>query len=323
MKTLVLLPGLDGTGELFADFVGALTGIDARVIAYPPDQAMNYAELEAFAHDQLPREEDYFLLAESFSGPVGISIASATPPRLRGLILCCTFASNPLPMFGPLAKIFGKLPAMRMPPALAAPWLYAGRATPELRRAHAGAMARVSPKVLRARVAAVLGVDYRPLVQRVEVPMLYLRAKADRLIPTAASRAILDLRPDVKLAEIDGPHFLLQTEPQACARAVETFMEHVVKPDPPLDVEQSLRVSKLTQEDLWDIDREILTQSARSWRKVARIVGQAIGKLSARIPDVPDVYYAQRVRHLVEIGKLESQGDLHYMRHSEVRLLGQ
>ena len=81
-----------------------------------------------------------------------------------------------------------------------------------------------------------------------------------------------------------------------------------------------MRVSTLTQEDLWDIDRELLTQSARSWRKVSRIVGQAIDKLSSRIPDVPDVYYAQRVRHLVEIGKLESQGDLHFMRDSEVRL---
>jgi hypothetical protein len=183
-------------------------------------------------------------------------------------------------------------------------------------------MARVSPKVLRARVAAVLGLDYRPLLQRIEVPMLYLRAKGDRLIPAAASQAILELLPEVTLIEVDGPHFLLQTEPEACARAVENFMEHDVKPDPPLDVEQSLRVSKLTQDDLWDIDRELLAQSARSWRKVARIVGQTIDKLSTRIPDVPDVYYAQRVRHLVEIGKLESQGDLHYMRHSEVRLLG-
>ena len=98
---------------------------------------------------------------------------------------------------------------------------------------------------------------------------------------------------------------------------------HDVKPDPPLDVDQSLRVSKLTQDDLWDIDREILAQSARSWRKVARIVGQVIDKLSVRIPGVPDVYYAQRVRHLVEAGKLESQGNLQFMRYSEVRLPGQ
>jgi pimeloyl-[acyl-carrier protein] methyl ester esterase len=322
MATLVLLPGLDGTGELFAPFLEALAGIKSQVIAYPPDRPLDYAEHEAFARDKLPQDEDYFLLAESFSGPVGISIAATAPTRLKGLILCCTFASNPLPVFGPLAKILGKLPAMRVPPALGAPWLYAGRATPELRRAHACAMALASPKVLRARVAAVLAMDYRPLLQRIEVPMLYLRAGADRLIPAAASRAILELRPEMELTEFDAPHFLLQTEPHACARAVEKFMERDVKPDPPLDVEQSLRVSKLTQDDLWDIDREILAQSARSWRKVARVVGQAIDKLSARIPDVPDIYYAQRVRHLVEIGKLESQGDLHFMRNSEVRLPG-
>jgi len=322
MTTLVLLPGLDGTGELFAGFVHALKGVNARVVSYPPDRPMTYVEHEAFARDKLPAGEDYFLLAESFSGPVGISIAATAPPRLRGLILCCTFASNPLPFFTPMAKLFGKFPAMRVPPALAAPWLYAGRATPELRSAHASAMAQVSAVTLRARVAAVLAVDCKSLLPRIEVPVMYLRAKADRLIPVAAGRAITELRPGMKLVEIDAPHFLLQTEPEACAKAVEEFMQSEMAPDPALNVEQSLRVSKLTQEDLWDIDREILAQSARSFRKVARVVGQAIGKLSARIPDVPDIYYAQRVRHLVEIGKLESQGDLHYMRASEVRLPG-
>jgi hypothetical protein len=92
------------------------------------------------------------------------------------------------------------------------------------------------------------------------------------------------------------------------------------QPDPPLNAEQSLRVSRLTQEDLWAMDRELLAQASKNWRKVARIVGMAIGELSGRIPNVPDLYYAQRVRHLVEVGKLESQGNLAYMRYSEVRL---
>jgi surfactin synthase thioesterase subunit len=33
-------------------------------------------------------------------------------------------------------------------------------------------------------------------------------------------------RATVELIEIDGPHFLLQTEPAACAKAVERFMRH-------------------------------------------------------------------------------------------------
>ena len=92
------------------------------------------------------------------------------------------------------------------------------------------------------------------------------------------------------------------------------------KPDGPLDAEQSMRVSKLKQEDLWEIDRVLLAQAAPTWRKVARIVGMAIGELSERFPNIPDVYYAQRVRRLVAVGELESQGNLEYMRFSEVRL---
>jgi hypothetical protein len=96
--------------------------------------------------------------------------------------------------------------------------------------------------------------------------------------------------------------------------------EHDVLPDPPLTADQSLLVSKLTQEELWAMDQELLAQAATTWRKVARLVGMTILALSERIPDVPDIYYAQRVRHLVEVGKLESQGNLLYMRYSEVRL---
>lgn len=93
-----------------------------------------------------------------------------------------------------------------------------------------------------------------------------------------------------------------------------------MEPDPPLNVEQSMRVSRLKQQDLWEMDRVLLAHAAPTFRKVARIVGMAIGELSPRIPDVPDIYYAMRVRHLVEVGKLESQGNLKFMRFSEVRL---
>jgi len=96
-------------------------------------------------------------------------------------------------------------------------------------------------------------------------------------------------------------------------------MTHSEPPDPPLDAEQSLHVSRLTQEDLWEMDRVLLYQASGSWRKVARIVGMTIDELSTRFPHIPDIYYAQRVRHLVEVGKLESQGNLAYMRFSEVR----
>jgi pimeloyl-ACP methyl ester carboxylesterase len=222
---LILLPGLDGTGELFTPFVAALSGQSAQVVRYPPDQAMDYARHEAFVRDLLPREGDFVLLAESFSGPIGISIAASPPPGLRGLILCATFASNPHRRLGSLGPLVRWLPALRVPPSWAEPWLYSGRGTPELRRWHANAIRLVSARALRARVVAILGVDVRTQLAQVSVPMLYLRAARDRLVAPASSHEILELRPDVELVEFDAPHFLLQTEPAACAAAVLAFLE--------------------------------------------------------------------------------------------------
>ena len=68
-------------------------------------------------------------------------------------------------------------------------------------------------------------------------------------------------------------------------------------------------------------DRPLAARAVRTdVAKVACIVGMTIGGLSEKFPNIPDVYYAQRVRRLVAVGELESQGNLEYMRYSEVRL---
>jgi pimeloyl-ACP methyl ester carboxylesterase len=225
---LVLLPGLDGTGDLFAPFVAALPGVEAHVVRYP-DRVMDYAAHEEVARHALPRDRNYVLLAESFSGPIGISITASRPAHLRGLVLCASFASNPLPVFGALSGLMRKLPSARVPPALAAPWLYSGRSTPEQRRAHAAAISKTSPRTLNARVAALLAVDRRAELRRIEVPVLYLRAMKDRLVGSRCWQDIRAARPQAELAEFDAPHFLLQTEPVACAARVKEFIDRVAR----------------------------------------------------------------------------------------------
>ncbi len=43
-------------------------------------------------------------------------------------------------------------------------------------------------------------------------------------------------------------------------------------------------------------------------------------EMMAKFKGVPDVYFALRVRNLVDKGLVESTGNLDYMRYSEVRL---
>ena len=72
---IILLPGLDGTGHLFEPFVHALpTEVEASVISYPADSALSYTELVDFVSHKLPKE-DFFLLGESFSGPIVYQLA--------------------------------------------------------------------------------------------------------------------------------------------------------------------------------------------------------------------------------------------------------
>ena len=91
-------------------------------------------------------------------------------------------------------------------------------------------------------------------------------------------------------------------------------------PDPELNEEQKELASKLTNEQVAEIDNTILKFVSHRWQKVAKIVGATMSELPSRIHGIPDVYYAQRVKIMVENGILESQGNLQRMRYSEIRL---
>lgn len=96
------------------------------------------------------------------------------------------------------------------------------------------------------------------------------------------------------------------------------------EPDTLLDAQEQQVVDLLTPEQIQRIDEQLLADCAAGWwRKSARIVGTAWMALSKELPDVAVGYYAQRVIVLVEAGQLEAQGNLHYMRFSEVRLPGE
>jgi len=96
--------------------------------------------------------------------------------------------------------------------------------------------------------------------------------------------------------------------------------EEIPKPDPDLTDEEKTLVEKLSQKDLELIDAALLSKAKNNWRKVAMIVGVTMMDLPNRVKGIPDIFYSLRVRKLVEAGHLESQGNVQYMRFSEVRI---
>src|SRR4051812_43286839 len=101
----VLLPGMDGTGDLVAPFVAQAPPMDTCVVVrYPKSKKLNRSELLRSIREYLPAFEDYVIIAESFSGQFGIEIATGKPARLRALVLVNSFAKCPL---GPIGKLIG------------------------------------------------------------------------------------------------------------------------------------------------------------------------------------------------------------------------
>lgn len=222
---LVLLPGLDGTGMLFNRFVEALKPrVETRIVAYPVDRPLGYAELEALVRAALPRDRRFVVLGESFSGPIAIRIAADPPAGLVGVILCVTFASNPYPLLAWTRPLAAGLPVKGLPLWLRAPFMWgawsANRPPLEVERATAA----VNESVLRHRIAAVLAVDETRALARVRLPTLLLRASDDHVVPRSASEQILRSLPTAELVEIEGPHLLLHTRPTECVKVVTEFL---------------------------------------------------------------------------------------------------
>ena len=225
MVSLVVLPGLDGTGQLFEDFVSALgKDIEVIVVSYPPDKLLDYAELETVARSCLPADKPFFILGESFSGPIAVSIAASSPRGLQGVILCCSFARNPHPELAWLRPFIRLVPIAFIPLSLLAYFLLGRFANERLRTRLGRILATVSSSVLRHRARTALSIDKTGALSRIMVPMLYLRASDDRVIPKSASQLILSLKPDTRVVEFQAPHFLLQTFPSETASVVKAFV---------------------------------------------------------------------------------------------------
>lgn len=225
MITLVLLPGMDGTGTLFEPFINALEDeFGIAVVTYPPDQPLGYAELEPIAAAALPDEGPLVLLGESFSGPIAIALAADFPSRVRGLILCCTFIENPRPIFSTFKLLAGTVPVRFAPLSVISHFLLGSFATPGLRLALKRALAPLSPAALRARLESVLSVDASPQLAAVRCPVLDLRASRDRVVPPAASRLVSRVCPAAERVFLDAPHSLLQALPSQAAATVAAFI---------------------------------------------------------------------------------------------------
>jgi pimeloyl-[acyl-carrier protein] methyl ester esterase len=229
MRTLVLLPGLDGGEVMFRPLVSlAPAGVAVRVVSYPLGARNGYEDLLPVVAAALPREEPFFLLGWSFGGPLALMVAAGCPANLRGVVLAASFVTRPVPYLPSWTRHLCRPAVFRLYPAFArVKALLGGYATTELRALQAETHAQVDHETMACRSRAALGVDASAALAACRVPVLYLKSSADRVIPASRARAIHRAHPALEMVEIDGPHLALATNPVAAWAAISRFMDRV------------------------------------------------------------------------------------------------
>ncbi len=216
---ILLLPGLDGTGELFGPLADLLpTEIDLIVIKYPMDECMSYRELTEYVIKQIPCER-FILVAESFSGPIAYQIATMRPENLQSVIFVATFIESPRRFLLKLSELLPRkfLLSVKMPKFLCKAFML-GNVGNEMIDKFQKVIRLVSTDVLdfRLREISKLNISIKPT----NTKATYINASNDRLVPKRCIKRFTKAFNDINIVEVVGPHFILQNNPLACSRII-------------------------------------------------------------------------------------------------------
>jgi pimeloyl-ACP methyl ester carboxylesterase len=221
MSPLVFMPGFDGSGALRAEFADALREQHhaVRVVSYPREPLGSLDRYREHAMGHAPVDWQPVLVAESFSGLVAARWA-ALDPRVRGLVLCGSFARNPV---GPAAALGASWPSLvQRGPALFS--LFAQASGDGARqRWSAGltaAMQALPPEVIAERLRLIATEDVGPILGALSIPVLLVHFDADRVIGAAARAHLESVCHNAQVLRLPGPHFAIATRPRACAEAI-------------------------------------------------------------------------------------------------------
>ena len=221
--SLVMLPGLDGTTRLYQDALAMdWGGMQAMSLPLPNQGPQDYDTLAKAMTSTLPTGE-LVLLAESFSTPLAMLLASSEAARVKALVLVAGFCASPQP------SGLGWLPLQPLlsltPPAFLLKQFLTGEDAPQaLLDSLSAALRQVAAAVLAERVRVVLALRESDCPNLRGLPVLLLQARHERVIPWDAQSQLERHFPEATCHWVDGPHLLMQTRTRDCRDAVLGFL---------------------------------------------------------------------------------------------------
>jgi pimeloyl-[acyl-carrier protein] methyl ester esterase len=235
LPELVLLPGLDGSGALFAGLQRAAPReLSLSVLRYPDEGRQDYPALQAqLAPELAARRGPYVLVAESFGGPLALRIGAGHPPGLTAIVLVNSFVAAPFESRAvgiasrTLSAIGSPLLARLGPPLSALIRRFmVGDDAPDALVQEVQAVLRALPAhTLAARLRTVIAANETQAYLHTQLPIFYLRGTEDRLVGDHAIETLIRLRPGLQLHRLPGPHLLLQRHPEETLALLQACLD--------------------------------------------------------------------------------------------------
>jgi pimeloyl-ACP methyl ester carboxylesterase len=163
----------------------------------------------------------YVVVGESFSGPIAVFLAARNLPGLLGIILVATFIKPPYFSFLkylPWTFIFTMARPLYKSIIALSPF-----AKGNILRAASVELLKVKPRVLAARVNAALTVDATGSLEETKIPVAYLRARYDLVVPPWNLKKIIAIKPTTEVISFNCQHFLLQSVPHAAWQTIDNL----------------------------------------------------------------------------------------------------
>ena len=225
---IVLLPGMDGTGIMFEPFIEALPkDIEPLIISYPNDKRLGYEQLVDYVLTRLPDTDDYILVGESFSGPIAYRLALRKPDNLKAVIFVASFLSRPVkPILGLLRFLPVVFLILIRAPSIAVKLLLLGaNASEQLTSLFKLSLGKVPARTLafRLREVANLSGSHHHLMTRT----VYIQPTDDRLVSPQCVEDFSKATDNLCIYKVHGPHFILQTNPSACAEIISDEVHRI------------------------------------------------------------------------------------------------
>ncbi len=219
MSQLVFLPGFDGHAELRREFLDALAlHHEVRAVSYPNRALGSLDAYREHAMGEMPVDWSPVLVAESFSGLIAARWA-AIDSRVRALVLCASFARNPV---GHAAAVGASFPGLvKLGPMFMGPMSWAADARRTLWAAGlARALASLGDDVVAERLRLIASEDVSAQLRALSIPTILVHFTSDTVIGPQAQAHLESACPNPRVVRLEGPHFAIATRPLECAAAI-------------------------------------------------------------------------------------------------------